>query len=312
MAKREKKSILDKKIRISFPSREFANSYFDLSKRILEVTGLTNEDPRLNMSLSIKNSGWYFPLTINFRYVLVLRKKKVSNQVKTMVGTLLPHFTNEFPKFRIDKHVEESSPFSNLPGEYSEPPCFTIFKKFSTLLSSLDPSDVVHHFWQDALIAELDRASSSPFRKYHEPLIYRMAMDLDFRIHTLDRIFPESKPDPINIPEEVDDPEELYEGALREIKVNSYERNLQARKKCLDHYGTRCCVCKMSFEEEYGPAGKGYIQVHHKKPLYLVGEEYEIDPINDLCPVCPNCHTMIHSRKPPYNIEEVQALLRQK
>jgi hypothetical protein len=35
------------------------------------------------------------------------------------------------------------------------------------------------------------------------------------------------------------------------------------------------------------------------------GEEYEVDPVKDLRPVCPNCHAMIHRRSPPLSIEEI-------
>jgi 5-methylcytosine-specific restriction protein A len=40
-----------------------------------------------------------------------------------------------------------------------------------------------------------------------------------------------------------------------------------------------------------------------------VRHEYEVDPINDLIPVCPNCHAMIHRRRPAYSIEEVKKML---
>jgi 5-methylcytosine-specific restriction protein A len=37
--------------------------------------------------------------------------------------------------------------------------------------------------------------------------------------------------------------------------------------------------------------------VHHVKPLYELDAEVVIDPVNDLVPVCPNCHAIIHRRK---------------
>jgi 5-methylcytosine-specific restriction protein A len=101
----------------------------------------------------------------------------------------------------------------------------------------------------------------------------------------------------------------LVEGARLTIQVNAFERNPEARSKCIDYYGARCMVCGFSFEDTYGPVAKDYIHVHHLKPLSLINQEYTVDPIKNLRPVCPNCHAMIHQRTPPYRIEEVKAML---
>jgi len=55
-------------------------------------------------------------------------------------------------------------------------------------------------------------------------------------------------------------------------------------------------VCKFNFEETYGEIGKGFIHVHHIKPLASSGET-RVDPYNDLVVVCPNCHSIIHRHK---------------
>ena len=44
------------------------------------------------------------------------------------------------------------------------------------------------------------------------------------------------------IPEEVDEIESIYEGAVRRVSVNAYERSKVAREKCLLHYGCKCTV----------------------------------------------------------------------
>ena len=84
------------------------------------------------------------------------------------------------------------------------------------------------------------------------------------------------------------------EGALSRVEVNHYERDPRARKACLKHWGYRCAVCDFSFEEHYGPLGLDFIHVHHTKELSQVPPGYQVDPIKDLRPVCPNCHAMIH------------------
>ncbi|MDZ8051745.1 MAG: HNH endonuclease [Aulosira sp. ZfuVER01] len=107
------------------------------------------------------------------------------------------------------------------------------------------------------------------------------------------------------IAEEVTEPKKYYEGATTQIMVNTYERNSQARKKCLATHGLGCYICGFNFARFYGDVGKDFIQIHHLKPLSEIKEEYEVDPIKDLRPVCPNCHAMIHMRKPPYTREEI-------
>ncbi len=99
------------------------------------------------------------------------------------------------------------------------------------------------------------------------------------------------------------------EGNSRRVEATVYERDPKARQRCIDHYGPVCVVCKLNFENRYGDLGKGYIQVHHLVPISKWGEKYSVDPIRDLCPICANCHAMVHRRNPPYSVEYVRAIL---
>jgi 5-methylcytosine-specific restriction protein A len=114
------------------------------------------------------------------------------------------------------------------------------------------------------------------------------------------------------IPEEMIGNRKYQEGSKKQILVNIYERNDAARRKCIQHYGLRCCICDFDFQEKYGDVGLGFIHVHHLQPLSAINEEYELDPINDLRPVCPNCHAMIHRRNPPYTLEEMKDIVQNK
>jgi hypothetical protein len=114
--------------------------------------------------------------------------------------------------------------------------------------------------------------------------------------------------DAITLPEEVDP--SLREGARTTITVNTFERNPKARKKCLEHYGSQCVICGINFGSFYGSEADGFIHVHHLCPPSAIGKEYTVDPVADLRPVCPNCHAVIHLRKPPYTIEAVRQMLR--
>ncbi len=108
-------------------------------------------------------------------------------------------------------------------------------------------------------------------------------------------------------PDEVTIATEFFEGARRQVSSNRYERNPVARAQCIEHYGCRCSVCDFDFEKAYGERGAGFIHVHHLKLLSEIGEEYQVDPIADLRPVCPNCHAMIHYGGILLSIEELRA-----
>ena len=87
-------------------------------------------------------------------------------------------------------------------------------------------------------------------------------------------------------------------------------RNPEARKRCVEYYGASCYVCGFNFGQVFGAVAEGFIHVHHLKPLSEIGEEYQVNPVNDLRPVCPNCHAMIHQGGQIRSIEEIKALLR--
>ena len=106
-------------------------------------------------------------------------------------------------------------------------------------------------------------------------------------------------------PEEIAVHGVFKEGATRQVTVNAYERNPKARDACIAHYGTVCTVCKFDFGKVYGKLGDGFTHVHHLRDLATIGEEYEVNPIEDLRPVCPNCHAMLHRKIPAMSIEEL-------
>lgn len=108
------------------------------------------------------------------------------------------------------------------------------------------------------------------------------------------------------IAEEVPNHEKFLEGSTKKIYINTYERNSDARKKCLDHFGYKCIVCSFDFEKMYGAIGENFIHVHHIIPISELKKEYELNPIKDLVPVCPNCHAIIHRTKPILTIEELK------
>ena len=111
-------------------------------------------------------------------------------------------------------------------------------------------------------------------------------------------------------PDEVTAPNDFTEGATRAVQVNVFERNPSARAACIAHYGAHCQVCKLDFERRYGEIGRGFIHVHHLKQLSNIRTEYVVDPVQDLRPVCPNCHAMLHQNEPPLTIAQLKRKLR--
>lgn len=116
----------------------------------------------------------------------------------------------------------------------------------------------------------------------------------------------------IRLPEEVVVTGKYVEGAVRRVVVNAYERDTKARQACIDHYGASCVICSFNFGRAFGPTVADFVHVHHLRPLSEIAEEYEVDPIADLRPVCPNCHAMIHYGGGTRSIEDVEKLLNPK
>ena len=95
---------------------------------------------------------------------------------------------------------------------------------------------------------------------------------------------------------------------------NKYRRNPESKrrygrawKRIRDRY-----IAKEPFCELCKANGRMVLaeEVHHIKPLSEINEEYEVDPINDLIPVCPNCHAMLHRQQNgiPMTVERLKLL----
>lgn len=98
------------------------------------------------------------------------------------------------------------------------------------------------------------------------------------------------------------------EGVVTRVVVNRYERDPKAREKCIEHYGASCQVCSFDFAERFGELGRGFIHVHHLVPISAIKAGYQVNPVTDLRPVCPNCHAMLHKKSPPVAIEVLREI----
>lgn len=108
--------------------------------------------------------------------------------------------------------------------------------------------------------------------------------------------------------EDLTEPVSLMEGEAYKALVNRYKRSLVARDLCIRAHGVTCFVCGFDFQATYGALGAGYIQVHHLTPLSTRGQSHPVVPVDDLRPLCANCHAMAH-RNGLMSIQELQALL---
>lgn len=98
----------------------------------------------------------------------------------------------------------------------------------------------------------------------------------------------------------------VTEGKKTKVYSTRYERSTKNRQAAILIHGLNCKACGFNFEKKYGTLGHEFIEIHHKNPLYLNNTEINIDPRNDLVPLCSNCHRMIHRDK--YNVLTVEHL----
>lgn len=91
--------------------------------------------------------------------------------------------------------------------------------------------------------------------------------------------------------------EKRSEGKIKVSYTTKYERDRKNRRQAIKLHGAECAICGFNFEKVYGERGKGFIEVHHIRPLFENQDEVIVDPQKDLICVCSNCHRMFHRKK---------------
>lgn len=142
-----------------------------------------------------------------------------------------------------------------------------------------DAIDLVNMLEQDEDVLDYYKKSnnspSSAFHKYLEFLNSLKMLKEDYLVGAVE----------VSNKDEVP----LYNEKIS-VWVNRYERDAKKRQECINDKGLCCYVCGMNFEEVYGEIGRDFIHVHHIKPLADNGQDIS----ENLIPVCPNCHAMLH------------------
>jgi len=158
------------------PSPEWAYSYLKLANELLSEVGLSNEDPRLLMSLPQAGT---LPITVNNRYALVAFRDEQSR-----TEFILPSDAPE-----AETYVEEadySGRFDPIYGEDEpETPWFVGFDG----LPQQPVDDTFRKVWVQAVKDEMERATASPYKKYHEPVFYKAAQNRAYRERVIHEAF---------------------------------------------------------------------------------------------------------------------------
>jgi len=115
--------------------------------------------------------------------------------------------------------------------------------------------------------------------------------------------------------------ENLYinEGRKKLRTTAFVERSGQLRNFAINKFLIKdrllCRVCDFDFYRIYGTIGSRFIEIHHIKPIYMYEDTdttilFE-QAIDNLCPLCANCHRMIHrNRKNPLSVPELKEIVK--
>ncbi|WP_227006553.1 HNH endonuclease [Shewanella donghaensis] len=188
---------------------------------------------------------------------------------------------------------------------------FRAGKVYKRAMGALSYEIFLSRFYKDLSVSEFERVMESVelhleyrwSKSKAKHLEIRTLVD-SYKVKLASQVVSPIYPDEVH-----EQPTELIEGAIRQVTINAYERNPKARAACIEEYGATCQVCDFNSEAKYGDIGKGFIHVHHKVDIATIGESYQVDPINDLIPVCPNCHAMLHTEKPAMSIEKLKQII---
>jgi predicted HNH restriction endonuclease len=93
------------------------------------------------------------------------------------------------------------------------------------------------------------------------------------------------------------------EGGRQQITLSVAERDPAIRKAALKHYGMKCYAC------DFVPPHSSIIDIHHRNPI---AEGERKTTLEDVIPLCANCHRRAHTRTPPIALEQLRDLVSDK
>jgi len=110
-------------------------------------------------------------------------------------------------------------------------------------------------------------------------------------------------------------PEYMPQEGLRKGGISTrMTRSSKLRDIAIDYFSVNgridCKVCAFNFDDTYGKRlSDGFIEIHHLRPICLYTKE-DIDAtldtqLENLAPVCSNCHSIIHRKIPQLPLEKI-------
>jgi hypothetical protein len=150
------------------PSQEWVNNFLDLVAELIEITGVTPDDDQLVMSIRTDQKS--LPISLGNRYCL---KGYVEDGE---LGVILPHGSTA-----VNELQRKGVSTGQFNGE-EDPPHWHSF-----LAPSADDVTVgeYHEDWQQAVEAERERGHKRVRGDAHEPAVYHVATDADYRQRVL-------------------------------------------------------------------------------------------------------------------------------
>jgi len=96
---------------------------------------------------------------------------------------------------------------------------------------------------------------------------------------------------------------------VHRVRERSDRLRREKRKVVKEMTGRLACeACDVDLEERYGKRAADFIECHHVVPLYTL-DPNEKTHLDDLALLCPNCHRILHLRRPWLTVEAVRMLI---
>ncbi len=122
------------------------------------------------------------------------------------------------------------------------------------------------------------------------------------------------RPHPVLFDEDIT----IKEGMKATVERSVYARSAKLRDAAIDYYTKNgrilCGACRFDFEQRYGRLGRGFIEVHHHRPVFAYeGQDLNKairEALKNVSPLCSNCHRMVHRRRDKVlSVDELKALI---